>query len=392
VDKDGARSAKWTVVLDAHGLKIYMANMKHPEPRRTLKVALLMVDTFAPITILGPMDVLNTSCQIWPSANGGNIPGATFQTELVSLRNKPLRFGQRVALYPDASIATARTPDLILIPPPALGNNIVESIKANRGFIPWIKACSLRGARVFSFCSGSFLLAETGLLNGRTATTHWLCAGLFRQMYPNVHLQPERLIVDEGNVITSSAAMSFQDVMLYIIELYCGREAAILTAKILLVDVGRQAQLPFTIFSTQKTHNDRQVLRVQGFMESQSYQRLSMKELARSGGMSMRNFDRRFRNATGESPSTYMQKIRIEKAKRLLETSTYTVEEIMSKVGYEDSRSFHRLFRAFTTLSPKAYRLKYGMRVVSDSPLWTFGDRPPESRAKKSVSTTKLSG
>jgi transcriptional regulator GlxA family with amidase domain len=340
--------------------------VKHPEPQRTLKVAFLMVDTFAPITILGPMDLLNTSCQIWRSANGGDIRGTTFQTELVSLRNKRLCFGQRVALYPDASIATARTPDLILIPPPALGDNIVASLKANRGFIPWIKACSSLGARVVSFCTGSFLLAETGLLNGRAATTHWLCAGLFRKMYPNVDLQPERLIVDQGSVITSAAAMSFQDVMLYLIELYCGREAAILTAKILLVDVGRQTQLPFTIFSTQKTHDDRQVLRVQGLMESENHQRLTMKQLASWGGMSMRNFDRRFRNATGESPSIYMQKIRIEKAKRLLETSTHTVEEIMSKVGYEDYRSFHRLFRAFTALSPKAYRFKYGMRSASD--------------------------
>jgi transcriptional regulator GlxA family with amidase domain len=288
-----------------------------------------------------------------------------------------------VALYPDASIATARKPDLILIPPPGLGDSIKESLMANRGFIPWIKACNSNGARVVSLCTGSFLLAETGLLNGRTATTHWLCASLFRKMFPKVNLQPERLIVDEGNIITSGAAMSFQDVMLYLIELYCGREAAILTAKILLVDVGRQAQLPFTIFSTQRTHDDRQILRVQGLMESESHRKMTMKYLAKSGGMSMRNFDRRFRNATGESPSSYMQKVRIEKAKRLLETSTYTVDEIMSKVGYEDSRSFHRLFRAFTALSPKGYRSKYGMRASSDSLLSTSFDPTSESAAKK---------
>jgi transcriptional regulator GlxA family with amidase domain len=377
--------------FDALSLENYIAQMKQPEPQRTLSVAVLMVDTFAPITILGPIDMLNTSCQIWQSVNGGDIRGTTFQTELVSLRNKPLCFGGRVTLYPDASVSTARKPDLILIPPPGLGDNIIESLKANRGFIPWIKACSSHGARIVSLCTGSFLLAETGLLNGRTATTHWLCASLFREMYPKVDLQPERLIVDEGNIITSGAAMSFQDVMLYLIELYCGREAAILTAKILLVDVARQAQLPFTIFSTQRTHNDRQILRVQGLMESESHRRMTMKYLARSGGMSMRNFDRRFRNATGESPSSYMQKVRIERAKRLLETSTCTVDEIMFKVGYEDSRSFHRLFRAFTTLSPKAYRLKYGMRAASPSSFSESRDWHSELTVKKLLPRTKPS-
>jgi len=339
--------------------------MKQPEAQRTLEVAVLMVDTFAPITILGPLDMLNAACEIWRSVCGDDIRGTTFQTELVSLEKKPVRFGRRVTLYPDASIDNAKTPDLIVIPPPGLGDNITASLKVSRGFIPWIKACSSNGTRIVALCTGSFLLAETGLLNGRTATTHWMCASLFRKMYPKVDLQPERLIVDEGNIITSSAAMSFQDVMLYLIELYGGREAAIVTAKTLLVDVGRQAQLPFTSFSAQKTHDDRQILRVQGLMESESHQKMTMKYLARSGGMSMRNFDRRFRNATGESPSSYMQRIRIEKAKRLLETSTHTVDEIMYKVGYEDSRSFHRLFRDFTTLSPKAYRLKYGMRAPS---------------------------
>ena len=365
--------------------------MKQPDTQTTLRVAVLMVDTFAPITILGPLDMLNASCEIWRSVSGDGVRRTTFQTELISLGKKPLRFGRRVTVYPDASIDTAKTPDLILIPPPGLGDDITASLKVSQGFIPWIKACSLRGARIVSLCTGSFLLAETGLLNGRTATTHWMCASLFRKMYPKVDLQPERLIVDEGNIITSSAAMSFQDVMLYLIELYSGREAAILTAKTLLVDVGRQAQLPFTSFSAQKIHDDRQILRVQGLMESESHQRMTMQYLARSSGMSMRNFDRRFRNATGESPSSYMQRIRIEKAKRLLETSTHTVDEIMSKVGYEDYRSFHRLFRAFTALSPKAYRLKYGMRAASTSHLLRSAGRSSKS-ARKSLSTKRDRG
>jgi len=387
LDKDGVRLAKWLVVLDARRVEIYVeASMKHAERQQTVKVAILLVDTFAPFPILGPMDILNMSCDFCSSTSDGEVPGATFETELVSTGNKPLRFGRRVTLRPDASIATARRPDLVFIP--ALGAVTESLLKANRGFIPWIKACSLRGARVVSFCTGSFLLAETGLLDGRAATTHWRYADLFRKMYPEVDLQPERLIVDEGNVITAGAATSFQDLILYLIEMYCGREAAIVTAKNLALDIGRQSQLAFTIFSIQKAHDDRQILRVQSLMESHCHQRLTMKQLAKCGGMSMRNFDRRFRNAAGEAPSIYMQKIRIEKAKRLLEASRFTVGEIMSMVGYEDSRSFHRLFRAFTTLSPKAYRVKYGIHAASDLPLSKFPDRRSESATKKSLSTT----
>jgi transcriptional regulator GlxA family with amidase domain len=210
-------------------------------------------------------------------------------------------------------------------------------------------------------CTGSFLLAESGLLDGRSATTHWFFADLFRRTYPNVDLHPERMIVDEGNVITAGAATAFLDLALYLIELYYGREAAIFTAKIHLIEMGRHTQLPYTIFSGHKMHDDRQILRVQQFMETNLPREITVDVLAQRAGMSVRNFDRRFRTAVGEAPSSYLQKLRIEKAKRLLETTNDTVAEIMFKVGYEDERSFRRLFHSLTELSPKAYRRRYGM-------------------------------
>lgn len=213
-------------------------------------------------------------------------------------------------------------------------------------------------------CTGAFLLAETGLLDARTATTHWFFADLFRRSYPKVKLYPDRLIVDEGNVITSGAATSFLDLILYLVELYCGREAAILTAKVLLIDMGRYTQLPYTIFSTQKIHQDRQVLRLQQFMEANLQRELTIELLADRAGMSVRNFDRRFRAAVGEAPSSYLQKLRIEKAKRLLETTNDSIADIMLKVGYEDERSFRRLFHALTELSPKVYRQRYAAKAA----------------------------
>jgi transcriptional regulator GlxA family with amidase domain len=218
-------------------------------------------------------------------------------------------------------------------------------------------------------CTGAFLLAATGLLDGRNATTHWFFADGFRKMYPKVNLLPERLIVDEGSVITSGAGASFSDLVLYLIELYSGHAAAILTSKYLALDLERRTQLPYTIFSSLKKHNDRHILQIQSTLESESESKWTPESLAKRAGMSLRTFDRRFRKATGEPPSTYIQKLRVEKAKRLLEHCNDTVEEIAHKVGYEDSRSFRRLFCHFTTLSPKIYRVKYGFTTANGSVL-----------------------
>ena len=346
--------------------------------KRTVKVAILAFETFATIPITGPMDILNKSCVLRRGMRGDDLTGTDFEIELVSLTKRPLRFGDAVTLHPHASILTAKKPDLILIP--SAGDNVMESLESLRAFIPWIQACSARGARVVSLCTGAFLLAESGLLDGRTATTHWFFADLFRQHYPKVDLRPERLIIDEGNVITSGAATSFLDLVLYLIELYSGHEAAILTAKVLLIEMGRYTQLPYTMFSARKMHGDAQILRVQQFIEVNGQREFKIDSLAARAGMSVRNFDRRFRDAVGETPSTYLQKLRIEKAKRLLENEKHTIAEIASAVGYEDERSFRRLFRIVTDLSPTAYRRKYAQGFQASAPP-TRSRRPLPARA-----------
>ena len=333
--------------------------------RRPTNVAILAFETFAAIPINGPMDILNKSCALMAEARGEDPAHPAFNVELVALNKKPLHFGSSVTLHPDTSIATAARPDLLLIP--AVGDDVLRSVSSLRAFVPWIKECSAHGARVVSMCTGSFLLGETGLLNGRSATTHWAFADLFRKTYPQVNLFPERLIVDEGNIITAGAATAYLDLVIYLVELYCGREAAILTAKVLLIEMGRYTQLPYTIFSPQKTHRDQQILRIQQFMENHMARQIAVEDLAKRAGMSTRNLDRRFRAAVGEAPTSYLQKLRIEKAKRLLETTDDSVSEIMLKAGYEDERSFRRLFSSLTQLSPKAYRKKYAFQVISAS-------------------------
>ena len=326
----------------------------------TTKVAILAFKSFATIPITGPMDILNESCHLQRRGLGEDERRTTFDIELVSLTRKPLLF-DNVTLHPHASLSTAKKPDLILIP--SLGPRVVESLNSVAAFVPWIRECCAQGARAVSVCTGAFLLAESGFLDGREGTTHWFFADLFRARYPQVDLRPDRLIIDEGNMITCGAALSFLDLALYLIELYCGHDAALLSAKMMLIEMGRRSQLPYTILSPRKMHQDRQILRVQHFMEGNSSKEHTIESLAKHNGMSVRNLDRRFRNVVGETPYAYLQRLRIEKAKRLLETTDHTIEEIMGKVGYEDVRSFRRLFHAFTDLSPRDYRKKYGTRA-----------------------------
>jgi transcriptional regulator GlxA family with amidase domain len=340
--------------------------MKSTPKNRPINVAILAFETWAAIPIIGPMDILNNSCALWREKRGKGSHDATFDIQLVSLKKGDIRFGDAVTVHPHASISTAKNPDMVLVP--SLGDDVLESLALQRGFIPWIKTCSAAGARLVSMCTGSFLLAESGVLDGRSATTHWFYADLFRRSFPKVNLCPERMIVDEGSVITAGAATSFLDLILYLMELYCGREAAILTAKVLLIEMGRHTQLPYTIFSGRKMHDDKPILRAQQFMETNLSREIAIEVLAKLVGMSVRNFDRRFRAAVDEAPSSYVQKLRIEKAKRLLETTNAGIAEIMLQVGYEDERSFRRLFHVLTQLSPKGYRRRYGARAVETTP------------------------
>lgn len=329
--------------------------------QRSISVSILAFETFATMPIAGPMDILNKASAVL--SGGVDVPYQSFNIQLVALTRKPLHFGDCITLRPHACIATAKKPDLIIVP--SAGDNVMEDLDWLRPFVPWIKQCASQGARVASLCTGAFLLAETGLLDGRAATTHWSLADLFRRTYPQVNFQPERLIVDEGNVITSGAATSFLDLALYLIELYNGHQAAMLVAKAFLCQMGRRTQWPQTIFAMPDRHNDQHILWIQQFMRQNLRRKLTTEMMAVQLGMSVRNFDRRFRNAVGEAPSTYLQRLRVETAKRLLETVDDSIEEITIEVGYEDERSFRRLFRSLTGLSPKAYRSKYGEQPSS---------------------------
>jgi transcriptional regulator GlxA family with amidase domain len=287
-----------------------------------------------------------------------------FRVQVAGVSGSTDLYGGLFSINPHTCIRSVRQTDLVIIP--ALAHeNLGEVVSANKEAVDWIRRQYNNGAEVASICTGAFLLAATGLLEGKCCSTHWNAAAKFSEMYPGVNLQTDRLITDEQGIYTNGGAYSFLNLMLYLVEKYYDRATAIFCAKVFQVDIDRNSQSPFTIFNGQKDHDDEIVLRAQTYLESHLDARINMDELAGSLAVSRRNFDRRFIKATGNTPVEYQQRVKVEMAKKALETGRKTVNEVMYDTGYTDVKAFRDLFRRITGLSPQEYRNKYNKNAVS---------------------------
>jgi transcriptional regulator GlxA family with amidase domain len=263
---------------------------------------------------------------------------------------------------PHTNISSIKKTNLIIIP--SLNHNYNEAVKRNRPLINWIEHQYRNGAEIASICTGAFMLASSGLLDGRTCSTHWLAADTFRNMFPEVNLQAYKLITDENGIYTNGGAYSFLNLMIYLVEKYYDRQTAIFCSKVFQIEIDRQSQSPFTIFTGQKLHGDEMVKKVQAYIESQLHEKISIETLSSRFAVSRRNFDRRFIKATGNTPVEYAQRVKIESAKKAFETSRKTINEVMYEVGYSDVKAFREVFRKITGMSPLEYRNKYNKEAV----------------------------
>jgi transcriptional regulator GlxA family with amidase domain len=261
-----------------------------------------------------------------------------------------------------ASLEEVKKTNLIIIP--AMSWKFDEVIAANQDLLPWIVRQYRQGAEVASVCTGGFLLASTGLLNGKSCSTHWMAADVFKKMFPDVNLVVEKIITDENGIYTNGGAFSFLHLLMYLIEKYCGREMAIYCSKFFEIDIDRHSQSAFTMFSGLKDHQDEDIKKAQLFIESNVAKKVSMEALASKLGIGRRNFDRRFIKATYNTPVEYLQRVKIEAAKKSLETSRLTINEVMYAVGYSDLKAFREVFKKITGLSPLEYRNKYNKESV----------------------------
>lgn len=286
---------------------------------------------------------------------------AVFQVELVGLSSETPLAGGLFLARPGKTINDVGRTDLIIIP--AVDGDLVNAIEANKEFFPWIVKQYNQGAEVASLCLGAFLLASTGLLNGRRCATHWMAEGAFRKMFPDVTLVTEKVITDEHGLYSSGGAFSYMNLILYLIEKFTSREMAVLAAKVFAIEIAREDQLSFIIFQGQKDHDDEQIRKAQEFIEANYQEKITVDQLASRFAIGRRNLERRFKKATSNTVVEYIQRVKMEAAKINLESSRENVNEVMYKVGYTDTKAFRNTFKRITGLSPLQYRTRYNKAV-----------------------------
>jgi transcriptional regulator GlxA family with amidase domain len=286
-----------------------------------------------------------------------------FTVQLVGLTKEVQVYDRLFTVRPDLAIADVNKTDLIIIP--AVNGDMEKVIESNKDFFPWIAGQYKAGAEVASLCVGSFLLAATGLLKGKKCSTHWMAENDFRKMFPDVNLVSERIITDEHGVYTSGGANSFWNLLLYILEKYAGRDMAILCAKLYEIEIERGSQAPFIIFTGQKDHEDEPIKEAQTFIETNFHDKIMVAQLAAMLAIGRRNFERRFKKATSNTVVEYMQRVKIEAAKKNLENGRKNINEVMYEVGYSDNKAFRTTFKKITGLSPIDYRNKYNKDAVA---------------------------
>lgn len=280
-----------------------------------------------------------------------------FDVELVGLKKKVKLSQGSYCVHAHKLISEITSTDLIIIP--ALAGNLTVALEANKGYVPWIVKQYEKGAEVASLCLGAFLLASTGLLDGKKCSTHWGFIDLFRQMFPEVDVQDGKIVTEENRIYSSGGANSYWNLLLHLVEKYTDRETAVVTSKYFAIDINRHSQSVFSIFSGQKKHHDEVIRKAQEYIEKNIHGRITIEELADRLSIGRRSFERRFKKVTNNSVLEYIQRVKIEAAKRSIENSNKYINEVMFDVGYTDTKAFRTTFKKITGLTPVEYRNRY---------------------------------
>jgi transcriptional regulator GlxA family with amidase domain len=309
-------------------------------------------------SIVGAYKIFSRANEYWKQ----NGRGSLFTIQLAGISKKIEFYDGLFAVKPHTVISAIGKTNLIIIP--SLNHNYQKSVKQNKSLINWIEKKYKEGAEIASICTGAFILASSGLLNGKSCSTHWSATENFRAMFPEVNLETDKLITDEKGIYTNGGAYSFLNLIIYLVEKYYDRRTAIFCSKIFQIEMDRNSQSEFTIFTGQKLHGDEVVKKAQEFIESKPREKISIEELSSKFSVGRRNFDRRFIKATGNTPVQYLQRVKIEAAKKAFETNRKTVNEVMYEVGYSDVKAFREVFRKITGMSPLEYRNKYNKEAA----------------------------
>ncbi len=313
-------------------------------------------------SVVGPYKVLKAVNQFLKQT--GKSSQDFFEVQLVGIDRDVVLYDGAFSIHCDAILEEISKTDLILIPA-FRPDDLLNDAQRNKDFVPWIiKQRTIHKAEVASLCMGAFILAETGLLNGKTCATHWAGTQLLRKNYPEIQVLDSKLVTEDDGIYTSGGAYSFLNLMLHLVEKFCGRETAIYISKLFEIEIDRENQHPFAIFKGQKDHTDNAIKEAQGYIEKNVSQRISVAHLANKYAISRRNFARRFKKATQNTPLEYIQRVKMEAAKKSLESTQQNIMEVMFAVGYSDQKAFRTVFKKYVGLSPIAYKGKYNRSLV----------------------------
>ena len=284
-----------------------------------------------------------------------------FEVVVASYDGLPVPSLSGQALQAEVALEQVARTDLVLIP--GFLFTLREALPGFHRYRDWLRQQHAQGAVLAAMCTATFMLAEADLLGGTRATTHWAFAELFRRRYPNALLDERQILCEDNRLISSGGASAAVDLLLHLVRRFASLELAQLCSRYLLIDNVRSEQSSYVLWSMPKSHGDADILRVQNWLDEHFGQPLLIDELAGRFGFGVRNFKRRFKEATGYTPLAYLQTLRLEKAKQLLETTRMSLDSITFAVGYEDSNSFRRLFQQRVGLLPAAYRKKFQARA-----------------------------
>jgi transcriptional regulator GlxA family with amidase domain len=319
-----------------------------------MKVGIIAYENCTASMIIGLMDILALA-----NSQSSAKKDLLFEMTILTRTGEPVNSFTKYPMIPSASIRSGKVFDIIYVP--GFLADPTDTIDKEKEILSWLAAQYKSGTRLVAACNGNLFLAEAGVLNGKTATTHWSLKDFFQKRYPLVRLKPEMIIIDEGDIVSAAGVTAYMNLAIHLVAKHGSMEMASSCSKIFLVDSGRRVQTPYLIFSTPKNHGDKEIVKVQEWIEDNYQSQLSVDSLMNESALSRRTLVRRFKSATGDTPVEYLQRVRIEKAKRFLETTNKTFSEITWDVGYTDISSFQRLFKVHTRLTPREYRSKFSM-------------------------------
>jgi transcriptional regulator GlxA family with amidase domain len=321
-----------------------------------LDVTVVLLEAGYASTAVGPIEVFHSAGVLWNWLQG-DVSQPRFRVRVASIDGAPVTSLCSLGLVPEFSIDDIERSDVVILP--ASGWDVQDQIAQGTNLLPWLRKMHSRGAYIAGVCAGVAFLAESGLLDGRQATTHWALAENLRQRYPKVLWRPEHFVTEDGRLLCSGGVYASIDLSLYLVEKFCGHAIALECAKSLLISMPRSRQSGYSLLPMAHPHSDEKVRESEAYLQENFSCDVSIDFLAKRIGMGPRNFIRRFKAATGHLPGVYAQMLRVSAAKELLEHGATSIQAVASKVGYEDIAFFRALFKRHTGMTPGEYRARF---------------------------------